>query len=54
MLQMYGPFAYKGVLFIECVLDTQVLNGLNYDTAADVWSFGVVLWELLSRQVFTV
>jgi len=29
----------------------EVLNGQNYDTAADIWSYGVVLWELLSRKV---
>ncbi|KAJ1487344.1 kinase-like domain-containing protein, partial [Baffinella frigidus] len=29
----------------------EVLNGECYGTAADAWSFGVVLWEIVSRKV---
>ncbi|KAJ1489746.1 kinase-like domain-containing protein, partial [Baffinella frigidus] len=28
----------------------EVLNGENYGTAADSWSFGVVLWEIATRK----
>ena len=29
----------------------EVLNGSVYAEPADVFSFGIVLWELVSRQV---
>lgn len=29
----------------------EVLNGESYGTAADSWSFGVVLWEMATRKV---